>query len=64
MRAGPEFGAEQEKAFIVVRALYALKSSSEAFRSFMAKKLYEIGFKSSPADPGVWRRPAIKLDGE
>ena len=30
----------------------------------MEKKLYEIGFKSSPDDPGVWLRPSIKLYGE
>ena len=30
----------------------------------MAKKLYDIGFKSSPDDPDVWLRHAIKPDGE
>jgi hypothetical protein len=64
LKAGPEFGAEQGKTFIVVRALYGLKSASAAFRAFMAKKLDEIGFKSSPADPDVWLRPAVKPDGE
>ena len=64
IRAGPEFGAEQGKVFIVVRALYGLKSASAAFRAFMAKQLDEIGFKSSPADPDVWLRPAVKDDGE
>lgn len=59
IRAGPEFGAEQGKIFIVVRALYGLKSASAAFRSFMAKRLDEIGFKSTHADPDVWLRPAI-----
>ena len=63
-RAGPEFGAEQGKVFIVVRSLYGMKSASAAFRSFMAKRLDEIGFKSIPADPEVWLRPAIKPDGE
>ena len=47
IRAGPEFGAEQGKVFIVVRALYGLKSASVAFRYFMANKLDEIGFKYS-----------------
>ena len=37
--AGPEFGPEQGKNMIVVRALYGLKSASALFRSFMAKKL-------------------------
>ena len=64
IRAGPEFGAEQGNVFIVVRALYILKSASAAFRSFMANKLDEIGLKSSPADPDMWLRPAIKRDGE
>ena len=64
LKAGPEFGPEQGKVFIVVRALYGLKSASAAFRAFMAKKLDEIGFLSSPADPDVWMRPAVKPDGE
>ena len=64
IRAGPEFGAEQGKIFIVRRALYGLKSASAAFRSFMAKRLDEIGFRSSTADSDVWMRPAIKPNGE
>ena len=63
LRAGPEFGAEKGKAFIVKRALYGLKSASAAFRSFMAKRLDEIGFRSSTADSDVWMRPAVKPDG-
>jgi hypothetical protein len=49
---------------LVVRALYGLKSASASFRAYMAKKLDEMGFKSSVADPGVWLRPASKIDGE
>ena len=64
LRAGPEFGPEKVKVFIVVRALYRLKSASSAFRAFMARKLDEIGFQSIPADPGVWLRPAVKFNGE
>ena len=30
----------------------------------MSKKLDEIGLKSSPSDPDLWLRPAIKPDGE
>ena len=62
--SGPEFVAEQGKVFIVVRALYGLKSASADFRSFMGNKLDEIGFKSIPDDPDVWLRPAIKPDSE
>ena len=64
IRAVPEFGAEQGKVCIVVRALYGLKSASAAFRSFLANKLDEILFKSIPDDPNVCPRPAIKPYGE
>ena len=48
---------------IVTRALYGLKSSGAAFRSFLAEHLYDIGFKPSLADADVWMRPAIKTNG-
>ena len=38
IRSGPEFGLEQGRVFIIVRALCGLKSASAAFRYFMAKK--------------------------
>ena len=40
MKAGPEFGGEQGKTFIVVRALCGLKSASAAFRSFLADQQF------------------------
>ncbi|CAJ1941927.1 unnamed protein product, partial [Cylindrotheca closterium] len=64
MVAGPEFGEEEGKVFIVRRALYGLKGSSAAFRSHLAETLEELGFWSSTADPDVWMRAAVKPDGE
>ena len=64
MVAGPEFGSEEGKTFLVVKALYGLKSASFSFRSFMAEKLDSMGFQSSMADPDVWLRAATKGDGE
>ena len=61
---GPEFGNEQGKQFLVVRALYGLRSASAAFQAYMADKLDEMGFKSSVDDPDVWMSPAIKPDVE
>ena len=52
-RAGPEFGMDKGKIFIIVRALYGLKSSGAAFRAFLAGRLDETCFKSSLADPDV-----------
>ena len=63
-RAGPEFGHEEGKIFIVPRALYGLKSAGAAFRAFLSERLDEMGFRSSIADPDVWMRPATKSDGE
>ena len=64
MVAGPEFGPDEGKTFLVVKALYGLKSASFSFRAFMAEKLVELGFQSSLADPDVWLRAATKHDGE
>ena len=62
--AGPEFGPEDAgKTMIVIRALYGLKSSGAAFRSFLAEALYDLGYNPSKADPDVWMRPAIKQNG-
>ena len=44
----------------MVRDLFGLKSSSEAFRSFIEDKLDKIGLQLCVADPDVWLRPATK----
>jgi hypothetical protein len=63
-QGGPEFGSDEGKPFIVVRALYGLKSAGASFRSFLADKLDSMGFHSTTADPDVWIRAAVKSDGE
>jgi Reverse transcriptase (RNA-dependent DNA polymerase) len=64
MIAGTEFGLEEGKTFLVVKALYGLKSARFSFRTHMAEKLAEMGFQSTIADPDVWLRAATKGDGE
>ena len=61
--AGPEFGSEEGKIFLIVRALYGLKSSGAAFRALLSEKLWELGYRPSYADPDVYMRPAIKACG-
>ena len=61
---GKEFGSGAGKPFIIIKALYGLKSSGVAFRAFLAETLDDIGFKSSETDPDVWLKPAVKLNGE
>ena len=62
-KAGPEFGSKAGKIFIITKALYGLKSSGAAFRSFLADHLHDIGFRASLADPDIWMRPAIRKNG-
>ena len=45
--AGPEFQDKEGCIFVVVRALYGLKSSGAAFRSHLAHTLRELGSISS-----------------
>ena len=61
--AGPEFGSDQGKIMIIVRALYGLKSSGAAFRAHLAETLHDLGYKPTKADPDVYIRPAVKPDG-
>ena len=44
-RAGPKFGQDEGKVIIIVMALYGLKSSGAAFRTFLAERLENMGFK-------------------
>jgi hypothetical protein len=62
-RAGPEFGSEAGTIFIVKKALYGLKSAGAAFWALLAETLYDLGYVPTKADPDVWLRPAVKVDG-
>ena len=64
MIVGSEFGPDEGKVFLVMKALYGLKSARFSFRAFMAEKLVELGFQSTLADPDVWLQAATKNDGE
>ena len=62
-KAGPEFGSNQGSIYLVVRALYGLRSAGGAFWGLMRQVLKDLQFVPSKADPDVWMRPAIKADG-
>ena len=64
IQAGTEFGESEGKFYVVAKALYGLKSAGASFRSFMAKKFDNMGFVSCIADPDVWRRAAVKDNGD
>ena len=58
--AGPEFGSDEGRTAIIVRALYGLKSRGAAWRAHMAQTMHDIGFLPSKGDPDVWMRAATK----
>jgi hypothetical protein len=62
-RAGHKFGSEAGTIFIVKKALYGLKSAGAAFRALLAETIYDLGYVPTKADPDVWLRPAVKVDG-
>ena len=63
-KAGEEWGEHDGKPVLIVRALYGLKSSGAAWRSFLASALKNaMGFTSSLADPDVWYKAKTREDG-
>ena len=66
VKVGPElFGKKNEgKTAVIVRALYGLRSSGNAWRSeFSTFITKELGYKSTVADPDVYRKVFKKPDG-
>ena len=54
---------DKSNVLFVVRALYGLNSVGSAWRAVLAEALVQLGLKSTRADPDVWIRAAIRLDG-
>ena len=46
-----------------MRAIYGLNSAGLAWRAALVEALVQLGFKSTRADPDVWIRYAVRLDG-
>ena len=61
LRGGLDFGDMADEVLIVEKAVYGLKSSGAAFRSFLAETYDSIGFKLSITDPDVWMRPSESI---
>jgi hypothetical protein len=61
---GPEFGLENVgKVALIHRALYGGKTARRDFRNHLRSCMGHLDFKSCPADPDVWMRPARHSDG-
>ncbi len=51
---GSEFGKDNGKKAIIVRALYSLKSPGKAFHKHLADCMHLLGYKLCLADPDLW----------
>jgi hypothetical protein len=54
----------KQKNGTILRALYGLKSSGACWRNDMAETLQKAQFVSCVADPDVWMRPVVKINGD
>ena len=53
-KAGSELGGEKGYAFLIVRAIYGLESSGEAWRSKLAETLNSMSYRYTYSDPNIW----------
>ena len=56
---GPEFGEDQGKTAVIVRALYGLTSAGASFRNHLADCMCHLGYHSCLADPDLWHKPMV-----
>ena len=57
---GPEFGEDEGKKALIVRALYGLKSAGASYARHIADCMEHLGYKSCPADPDLWMKPMTR----
>jgi len=62
-KLGPEFGADEGKKAIIIRAIYGLKSSGAAFRSHLADCMTTLEYKSCRADNDLWMKRETNAEG-
>jgi hypothetical protein len=60
---GLECGSVKGKVYVVVCALYGLKSAGASWHAMLVQALHHIGFVSTVADPDVWIQSATHEDG-
>ena len=59
---GPEFGKDEGKTAIIVRALYGLKSAGASYSKHLADCMRHLGYKPCKADSDLWMRPETRPD--
>jgi hypothetical protein len=59
---GAEFGEDQGKHAVVVRALYGLKSAGHDYGIHIANCMVHLGYTPCEADRDVWMKPMVRPD--
>jgi len=59
---GPEFGEDQGKKALIVRALYGLKSAGASFNRHISDCMRQLGYQPCLADPDLWMKPVVRPD--
>jgi len=57
---GPEFGDDQGKKALIVRALYGLKSAGASFNRHISDCMRQMGYEPCKADPDLWMKPVVR----
>ncbi len=63
VKAGPEFGSDEGSVMLIRKALYGLKSAGKSWRTMLAESLEALGWQNTIADPDVYRREAVRANG-
>ena len=56
---GPQFGEDQKKTAVIVRALYGLTSPGSSFRNHLSDCIDHLGYHSCLTDPDLWYKPMV-----
>ena len=59
MTLGSDFGEDQGKTAVIVRALYGLTSAGANFRNHLADCMCHLGYHSCLADLDLWYNPMV-----
>jgi hypothetical protein len=63
VHARPEFGSDEGAVMIIRKALYGLKLSVFSWKKLLVQNLWDVGYRSTIADPDVFLRNAAKPNG-
>ena len=63
-KCGPEFGPDEGKRALIVRALYGLKGSGASYRNHISDCMRHLGYEPCKADPDLWMKPRTRPEDD